>query len=412
MSASTSRTGPRTGPRARQAVAGACLALLLGACGGGADEGAVAEASVPTVEAPTTASTAAPEPAGDPRAARVGLDQVAELTAPVATAVAGDDLLIAEQGGRIRALRGGRLDPAPVLDITGEVVSGGEQGLLGIAVSPDRRYLYVNFTNRRENTSIREYPLRGDKADAGEGRELLEIADFAPNHNGGQLAFGPDGKLYIATGDGGGAGDPRGNGQKLSSLLGKILRIEPRPVGGRPYGVPADNPFVGRGGARPEIWAYGLRNPWRFSFDPARGDLWIGDVGQNAWEEVDVMPAGKSGLNFGWSLREGRHAFKDNQSAPSKGLTEPVLEYGRGDGCTVIGGLVYRGRSIPALRGAYLYADYCGGWVRAVATRDGGPRGEPVDLGVRAGSVSSFGAGPDGELYVLSLDGPVYRLTG
>jgi glucose/arabinose dehydrogenase len=174
--------------------------------------------------------------------------------------------------------------------------------------------------------------------------------------------------------------------------------------------VPADNPFVGRGGARPEIWAYGLRNPWRFSFDPARGDIWIGDVGQNAWEEIDVMPAGRAGMNFGWSLREGRHPFAGNRSE-GRNLTEPVLEYGREDGCTVIGGVVYRARAVPALRGAYLYGDFCNGWVRAVATRDGKPTGDPVDLGVEVSSLSSFGTDADGEVYLLSLDGPVYRLT-
>jgi glucose/arabinose dehydrogenase len=408
------RPSPRRFGLARSLRAGGCLAFLLAACTAGGAEPEAALPSVPTVEAPTTTATpVAAEPVGSVRDARVRLQEVAQLSAPVAMTAVGDDLFVAERSGRVRALRAGQVDPSPVLDITGEVVSGGEQGLLGVAVSPDGKYLYVNFTNRSENTSIREYPLRGGRADAGEGRELMEIEDFAGNHNGGQLAFGPDGKLYIATGDGGGAGDPRRNGQKLSSLLGKILRIDPRPVGGREYGVPADNPFVGRDGARAEIWAYGLRNPWRFSFDPANGDLWIGDVGQNAWEEIDVIPAGRGGLNFGWSLREGKHPYPPggSQAAP-RGAVDPVLEYGRDDGCTVIGGGVYRGQGIAALRGAYLYGDYCSGWVRAVATRGGKPRGAPVDLGVEVQQLSSFGTDSAGEVYLLSVEGGVYRLMG
>ncbi|HZB58934.1 MAG TPA: PQQ-dependent sugar dehydrogenase, partial [Actinomycetota bacterium] len=206
-----------------------------------------------------------------------------------------------------------------------------------------------------------------------------------------------------------GGGDPEGNGQSLGSLLGKILRIDPRPGGGRPYRVPSDNPFVDREGARPEIWAYGLRNPWRFSFDAGTGDLWIGDVGQNAYEEIDYQPAGSGGRNYGWNRREGRHPYSGGER-PS-GAVDPVIEYGRAGGaCTVIGGFVYRGRRIGGLRGAYLYGDYCAGWVRAARVRDG-KVAEQRDLGLSVPGLSSFGADAAGELYALSLGGEVYRLA-
>jgi glucose/arabinose dehydrogenase len=214
--------------------------------------------------------------------------------------------------------------------------------------------------------------------------------------------------LYIAFGDGGGGGDPQGNGQSLDTLLGKILRIDPRASGGRPYRVPSGNPFANRDGARPEIWDYGLRNPWRFSFDPATGDLWIGDVGQNAWEEVDHEPARSGGRNYGWNRREGLHAFDGDRP---DGAVDPVIEYGReGGACTVIGGFVYWGRRIPGLRGTYLYGDYCAGWVRAARVR-GGRVAEQRDLGLSVPNLSSFGADPAGELYAMTLSGPVYRLA-
>ncbi|HWC42097.1 MAG TPA: PQQ-dependent sugar dehydrogenase, partial [Actinomycetota bacterium] len=279
---------------------------------------------------------------------------------------------------------------------------------LGLAFSPDGRYLYVAYTDRNGDHQISELTMRGQRADPASERSILHFEDPFANHNGGQLAFGPDRRLYVAFGDGGSGGDPLGNGQSLGTLLGKILRIDPRPSGGRPYGVPSDNPFVGRDGARPEIWDYGLRNPWRFSFDAATGDLWIGDVGQNSFEEVDHEPAGEGGRNYGWNRREGRHPF--NGGERPEGAVDPVIEYGRGDGCTVIGGFVYRGRRIPGLQGTYLYGDYCEGWVRAARA----PRGrvaEQRDLGLEVPSLSSFGADADGELYALSLGGDVYRIA-
>jgi glucose/arabinose dehydrogenase len=296
-----------------------------------------------------------------------------------------------------------------VLDVSGEIVAGGEQGLLGLAFSPDGRYLYVDFTDKAGDTHVTEFTMRGRQADARSERLVLKVDQPFPNHNGGQLAFGPDRRLYIALGDGGSAGDPMGNGQSLDTLLGKILRIDPRPGGGQPYRIPDGNPFAGRAGARPEIWDYGLRNPWRFSFDPATGDLWIGDVGQGAWEEIDHEPAGSGGHNYGWNRLEGSHRFEGGRP---DGAVDPVIEYGHGNGggCTVIGGSVYRGRKIPGLRGAYLYGDYCAGWVRA-ARWSGGRVTDQRDLGLNVPSLSSFGVGPDGELYALSLSGPVYRLA-
>ena len=394
------------------------VVLLVAACsGGGPDQSAEPATSVSsTTLVPTTtgasSTTKQPQAASSAefRVAKVRLVRVAQLEQPVAMAVRPGDrtLYLVEQVGRVRAVRGGQLDPTPVVDISGEVTAGGEQGLLGLAFSPDGRYLYLAYSDRNGDHQISELTMRGQRADPGSERSILHFDDPFGNHNGGQLAFGPDRRLYIAFGDGGSGGDPLGNGQSLGTLLGKILRIDPRPSGGRPYGAPSDNPFVGRDGARPEIWDFGLRNPWRFSFDAATGDLWIGDVGQNSFEEVDHEPAGEGGRNYGWNRREGRHPF--NGGDRPDGAVDPVIEYGRGDGCTVIGGFVYRGRRIPGLQGTYLYGDYCEGWVRA-ARAPGGKVAEQRDLGLEVPSLSSFGADADGELYALSLGGDVFRIA-
>jgi glucose/arabinose dehydrogenase len=396
------------------------LALPLAACSGGdGDRQAAPTTASPTTTTPPTTegdSGSAPTTFGPAassaqfRRARVRLAEVAQLQQPVAMAVRNGDraLYVAEQTGAVRALQGGAVDPTPVVDISDQVTAGGEQGLLGLAFSPDGRFLYLNFTDTAGDSRVVELTMRGRQADPGSLRLLLRVDDQFANHNGGQLAFGPDRLLYIAFGDGGGAGDPLGSGQSLDTLLGKILRIDPRPAGGRPYRVPPDNPFVGRGGARPEVWSYGLRNPWRFSFDPANGDMWIGDVGQNAWEEIDHEPAGSGGRNYGWNRREGRHDFEGERPA---GAVDPVIEYGRdGGACTVIGGSVYWGRRIPGLRGAYLYGDFCAGWVRAARVR-GGRVAEQRDLGLSVPNLTSFGVDPAGELYAMSLAGPVYRLA-
>ena len=379
------------------------------------------ESPPPTIERPSpsddgptssgagpTSSPVPPEPrlAG----ARVRLVRIATLEQPVAMAVrAGDPALyVAEKVGRMVALSGDA-DPEVVLDLTDEVSLGSEQGLLGLAFSPDGKYLYVNHTDTEGDTHVTEFAFEDASIDLESRREVLFVDQPYSNHNGGGLAFGPDGYLYVALGDGGSAGDPMGNARSLSTLLGKLLRISPRPSDGDPYRIPADNPFVGREGVRPEIWAYGLRNPWRFSFDAATGDLWIGDVGQNAWEEIDVEPAGSGGgSNFGWDLLEGTHPF-ERPRAP--GTIPPVFEYPNGDGsCAVTGGYVYRGDDIVDLTGAYVFADYCGGRLEAFVLRDGRAE-QHRSLGERVEALASFGQDADGELYVLSLSGPVYRLA-
>jgi glucose/arabinose dehydrogenase len=345
-------------------------------------------------------------------AARIKLEPVATLDQPVALAVRTGDptLYIAERTGRVVAIRGGQVAAEPVLDLSGAVSLGGEQGLLGLAFSPDGRFVYVNYTDVSGDTRVVEYRMGADRADPRSGRQVLFVDQPFGNHNGGNLAFGPDGDLYIGLGDGGGAGDPNGNAQSLGTLLGKMLRIDPRPDGNAPYTIPADNPFVGRSGVRPEIWAYGLRNPWRYAFDRETGDLWIADVGQNAWEEIDRHPTGApAGENYGWNLVEGSHRFSGDAPA---GAVAPVYEYSQaGGGCTVIGGVVYRGGDIPGLEGAYLFADLCLGAIEAIRLGAGG-RVEHAVLGPTVPQVSSFGEDAAGRAYVLSLDGSVYRITG
>jgi glucose/arabinose dehydrogenase len=337
------------------------------------------------------------------------LTQVATVTQPVDMAVrAGDDALyVVEKTGRVRAVRGGSLDPTAVLDLSGQVSTGSEQGLLGLAFAPDGGHLYVDYTDTSGNTRIVEYAFAGGRADPSTARELLEIDQPYANHNGGHLAFGPDGNLWIGMGDGGSGNDPENRAQNLGTLLGKLLRINPNPYAGGPYMIPPDNPFVGEGGARDEIWAFGLRNPWRFSFDRETGDLWIGDVGQNAVEEVDFAAGTKGGENYGWPAMEGTRA--NNGSRPA-GAVDPILDYRQADGgCSVVAGYVYRGSAIPALAGAFLYGDYCAGDVLAVR-QSGGQVTEQADLGLDVSNLSSFGQDGAGELYALSLDGPVYRI--
>jgi glucose/arabinose dehydrogenase len=384
------------------------VVLLLGGCDTGGREAQPTSSTTSTTARPTSTSAGTSTSVAP---TRVKLTEVARLDQPVAMAVRTGDraLYVAEKGGRVRRVADGRIDDQPVLDLSDRVSTGSEQGLLGLAWAPDGRTFVVNYTDRQGDTRVVEYPApsgtgRGG-VDVGAGRELLSVDQPYPNHNGGQVLYGPDGMLWIGLGDGGSGGDPQDNGQNLGRLLGKLLRIDPRPSGGRPYTVPPDNPFVDRAGARGEIWSYGLRNPWRFTFDRANGDLWIGDVGQNEWEEVNVARAGsKGGENWGWAREEGRHSFRGRE--PSPGAVHPVHEYPlAGEACAVTGGYVYRGKRLPGLVGQYVFADACVGELQALSET-----GTVRRLDVGAGFVASFGEDHDGELYVLSLEGPLLRL--
>src|SRR5262245_31617000 len=330
-------------------------------------------------------------------------------------------LFVVEKGGRIRIIKDGTVLSRPFLDISANVSTGSEQGLLGIAFDPayaSTGRFVVNYTNVNGDTRISAFHVSTDPdlADAGSETVLLPVDQPFSNHNGGQVVFGPDGYLYIGLGDGGSGGDPMGNGQSLGALLGKILRIDLN--GGTPYRIPPDNPFVATGGpsTRGEIWSYGLRNPWRFSFDRANGDLYIGDVGQNAFEEIDVSPAASGAgraLNFGWNRMEGTHCYPaSSASCDRTGLTGPVLDYSHSDGCSVTGGYVYRGAAIPSLVGAYFYSDYCRGWIRSFRFSNGTVT-EPQDWPALSpgGSVTSFGLDSAGELYILTGEGGVYRIV-
>jgi glucose/arabinose dehydrogenase len=389
------------------------VALLGAACGGSGRPGASASR-------PPSSSIAQPTPmASSPKVHAV---VVATVRQPVALATRAGDrtLYIVSKKGAVWALRDGRIDPAPVLDLSGQVTKGNEQGLLGMAFSPSGAFAYVDYTDLGGDTNIVEFAWSHGRADLSTRRRILFVDQPFPNHNGGNLVFGPDGDLYIGMGDGGSdatspsPGDPLKNGQNVGVLLGKMLRIQPRlpdgslPPGGKPYAVPTDNPFVGRAGARPEIWAFGLRNPWRYSFDRVTGDLWIGDVGAGAREEIDVQPAGSGGgQNYGWSLLEGTVAWSD----PPPGAVAPIYEYDhRGGACAVTGGFAYRGSAIPDLAGWYVFGDFCTGVIHVLQIVPGGRR-----VYVAAGSVipelASFGQDQEGELYALSLGGDVYKLV-
>lgn len=335
---------------------------------------------------------------------------------PVGIANAGDGsgrLFILEQPGVIRILQGGAILAEPFLDISRQVGCCGERGLLGLAFHPryvDNGWFFVNYTDLDGNTVIARFrvpPDNPNRADPKSEQRLMYIRQPYPNHNGGAVVFGPDGNLYLGLGDGGSGGDPQGNGQSTSTLLGKILRINVDAA--ESYAIPADNPFVNGGGLN-EIWAYGLRNPWRLSFDPLTWDLYIADVGQNAWEEINFLAAGSpAAANFGWNYREGAHPYQGSPPA-SLNLIDPVAEYSHHQGCSVTGGVVYRGTALPAWQGVYLYGDYCSGKVWGLARNSLGAwlNGLLFETGA---TITSFGVDESGEVYLVDYSGGIFRLT-
>jgi glucose/arabinose dehydrogenase len=414
--------------------------VLLAACGGNKDDDKVAtkkhttttergattttftdESTTTTAAGATTTTTTkrgAPATTGATSnnttatsgAVKVKATKMATLARPIAMTVRSgepDNVYVAQKGGIVKRLRvngaSASVDGIDVLNIADRISSGDEQGLLGIAFAPNGNTLYADYTDTSGNLRVSAFPYAAGRAAADGEKTILNIPhpQYA-NHNGGNIAFGPDGHLWVGTGDGGGAGDPFGNAQNVNSLLGKLLRISPNPAGG--YTVPSDNPFVGVNGARAEVYYYGLRNPWRWSFDG--NALWIGDVGQNQYEEVDwIRPDGKT-ANFGWNKREGRHAF--NGGAAPAGAVDPLIEVSHSNGsCAIVGGFVYRGDAIPRLRDTYLFTDNCRTEI-VTAANDG--RGVARDLGIKIEQASSFGQDAHRELWVLSLAGGAYRL--
>ncbi len=383
-------------------------AVLAAGCGGNGGGAGSAAATAPESE-PTSAAARG----------TVRLEQIGSFDSPLyVTAPPGDRsrVFVVEQGGKVRVVRDGKTLSKPFLDVSGKITSGGERGLLSIAFAPDYAksgLFYAYYTDPGGDTRVMEYKRRTeDEANPGSARQVLFQRQPEPNHNGGPLVFGPDKLLYIGLGDGGGGGDghgPIGNGQALNTLLGKILRIDPRKRGSRPYTVPKDNPFVGRKGAKAEIYSYGLRNPWRFSFDRKTGDLIIGDVGQGAIEEVSFVRRGKGrGANFGWRPFEGSERYTDGK-AP--GHVKPVIDLSHSDGyCSVTGGVVIRDPALPAWRGRYVFGDLCRGELHTAVLSSGKARALTVRK-LEVSSLSSFGEDARGRVYATSLDGPVYRLV-
>jgi glucose/arabinose dehydrogenase len=379
----------------------ALLVVLLPACAAEDEDGAapagtrsVSETGVANEDATTTGR------AEEPVRLRVQPVVRAENPVHLATASEPNRLYVVEQEGTIRVVEDGKLRAEPFLDISDSVQAGGEQGLLSVAFHPDYERngrFYVDYTDVDGDTRVVEYRTDSARtaADPDSGRVVLAVDQPYSNHNGGQLAFGPDGRLYVGMGDGGGGGDPENRAQDLSDRLGKLLRLD------------VDDP-----GAGWEVVAYGLRNPWRFSFDRENGDLYVGDVGQGAWEEVDYVPRSSGGLvNFGWDVFEGRARYEDKDPNPAGRLAGPVAVYPlQGDHCSVIGGFVYRGSAIPGLRGRYFYGDFCSGTVWSFRIANGKARAARREA-FKVPGLSSFGEDVNGELYLVSLSGPIYRLA-
>jgi len=387
------------------------LVLTLAACGSPQADAGTPDPEPPTLETPSVQL----------EEVVTGLEQP---TTVVSAADGSDRLFVTQKTGLARIVQDGGVLEAPFLDLTGAVSTDSEQGLLGLAFHPqyaDNGRFFVNYTRSDGATVISEFAVSDDAnvADTDSERVLLTIPQPYANHNGGQLAFGPDDYLYIGMGDGGDAGDPEGNGQDPSTLLGSMLRIDIAVNGGSgdPYAVPEDNPFVGTEGAQPEVWAYGLRNPWRFSFDRETGDLWIADVGQNAFEEVNVQPADSTGgENYGWNITEGESCYNESEpetpleTCDTEGLTGPILEYRHSEGQSVTGGYVYRGEAIPALNGFYVFGDFVSGTIWGAASQEGGGYAS-IELLESGFPLVAFGEDEAGELYVADFGGTLYRFT-
>ena len=414
-------------------VGASLLALLLAACTSSGGAGTAPGAATPRGGA--TASTQSPAPKGSISAApsaaplarvqpppgaqqlkavRVRLQHLASFDHPTAVAEHGDNLYVTERSGVLRVLAAGARQSRPLLDLRREVSREGERGLLGAAFSPSGSHLYLSFVDRRGDNRLVEYAMRDGSPVRASRRDVLRVDQPGMTHVGGEVAFGPDGLLWMGIGEGGSAHTASGGHvhetgpRGLDSLLGKILRIDPRPSGQRPYTVPDDNPYVHRRGARPEVWAYGMRNPWRFSFDRVDRELWIGDVGQYQVEEITRLRLDQdAGVDLGWPYFEGTR--RERSGKPPGRVVPPLLEYGHDGRCAVIGGYVYRGTRIPNLAGAYLYSDFCDGRVRALSERNG-KIVAGRDLGVRVNRAVSFGEDSRGELFVLSSHGSLFRL--
>ncbi|MDQ3758578.1 MAG: PQQ-dependent sugar dehydrogenase [Actinomycetota bacterium] len=404
--------------RIRSAILLSLATLVAAGCG---------EKEEPEVTGPPVVTN----PAGGGESSGTGgvaLKEIGEFEDPVFVAQPrGDDALyVVEQTGQIIRVSPGA-KRSTLLDISDEITAGGEQGLLSVAFAPDYArsgLFYVDYTNTNGDTRVVEYRTKNGRADRGSASVLLKVNQPYANHNGGLLLFDDEGNLLVGLGDGGSAGDPERNGQDLGTLLGKILRIDPTPPSGvarisEEYSIPPENPYaegktppyVSDDGSRAEILAYGLRNPWRFSFDRKTGALWIGDVGQNELEEIDLLPEPGRDANFGWSAFEGTEPFNEDQEAPN--AIDPVLTYGRDEGCSVTGGYVVRDRALESLYGRYLYADFCQGQLRSFSA-DEAEQGMATDdraLGLQVPSISSFGEDRAGRIYAISLDGPVFRLV-
>ena len=346
----------------------------------------------------------------DLKTVRLSLVKVAPIRHAVAMAVlpGSDDLYVAQRTGRVLVVRGGLVRRQPILDISADVSVEGELGVLGLAFSPAGDHLYLSYADKAKHVKVLEYAVQGEEIQQTPGRTVIQVRQETLRHAGGNLVLGPDGYLWLALGDGSLGDDPLDKSQSLRSLRGKLLRLDPSPTGKEAYGTPDDNPFLGKDGARPEIYALGLRNPWRFSFDRGTGDIWIGDVGQNIVEEIDFLPSARlAGANFGWNRLEGSRAFS---GSPPPNAVAPIAEYNHDSGgCAVIGGYVYRGAAIEELQGAYLYGDFCDGGIRALIEKRDSVVYEQ-DLGLRVQSLVSFGEDASGELYVLSLTEGVLRI--